>query len=433
MNDVKQTYIENTSKGIFSVKPGDWIRGWVTGLLVMGASAQAQTLDDVVRAALQEYPGVKASRTGLESALAEIDRSKGAYSPTLSLNASTNKIQGNSQAEQKLMATPWLNWSVPINGRVAADVQRSESAARAAQAKLQLVRDDVALQVSEAWLAVVRSQQMVTLARNNVAEHDAILGDVRKMVQIDAGRALDLTQAQVRLDAAQTNLTQRQAELAQAREKLSRFMAEKAADSAFDRYPVLPKAVPAQESQALTEMQSPALLQARAQVQEAQARQQAAQRMHYPTLELSHGRQFLGVVNGTHQVTTATFSLPIWQGGQTDAATRSATAQALAAQDTLAETELVANERIRLGYAELASAQERLKLAAQQRESGAKLVHGFREQFRMARRTLLDLLNIQSEYAGYQQAEALAQFDVNVARYRISAAMGQLSQSFAAQ
>ena len=162
---------------------------------------QAQTLDAVIRHALNEYPGIKAAAFGVIGSQAEIDRSKGAYSPTLSLNASANKIQDLNSAEQKPMASPWLAWSVPINGRVTADVQRSESAARAAKAKLQVTRDDVALQVSDAWLSVVRSEQMVLLAQNNVAEHDVILGDVRKMVAIDAGRAGTLT-----FDAAATYL-----------------------------------------------------------------------------------------------------------------------------------------------------------------------------------------------------------------------------------
>jgi len=394
-----------------------------------GAATQAQTLEQTVRQALLEYPGVKASVSGLDSAKAEIDRSKGAYSPVVSLNASGNKIQ-NSTADQAPMATPWVSWSVPINGRVAADILRSEHAAKAAQAKLQLVRDDVALQVSEAWLSVVRSEQMVVLAKNNVAEHASILGDVRKIVAIDAGRSLDLTQAQVRLDAAQNNLKQRQAELVQSREKLARFLSDASHPAAFGSYPSLPQSIPAGHVQALSGLSTPALEQARAQQDEAQARVDAAQRMHNPTLDLSLGRQFLGVINGTHLVATANFSLPIWQGGQIDAGVRSAVAQAQAAQNTLAETELVVKERVRLAYADFDSANDRLSLAAQQRENGAKLVVGFKEQFRMARRTLLDLLNIQSEYAGYQQAEALAQYDVQVAQYRISAALGQLAQSF---
>lgn len=395
-------------------------------------AAQAQSLEGTIRQALVDYPGIKAGKQGVQSAQAEIDRATGARMPTLSLNASANKIR-ESDMDQKPMATPWLAWNVPINGRVTAEIQRTESAAKVAQAKLQVSRDDVALQVAEAWLAVVRGHQLLQLAQQNVAEHGAILGDIQKIVAVDAGRSLDLVQAQVRLDAAQNNLTQRQTELQQAQEKLSRFTADARQTAGFDRYPQLPKAPPADAAQALAGMASPALAQAQAQFEEAQARVEAAKALHKPTLDLSLGRRHMGVATGNLTVATATFSLPIYQGGQIEAGVRSAVAQAVAAQDTLAETELVVKERIRLAYADLASAQARLKLAAQQRQSGAQLVAGYKAQFRMARRTLLELLNIQSEFASYQQAEALAQHDIQAAQYRIAAALGQLAQSYSAQ
>lgn len=401
-------------------------------LSLMFSAAQAQSLESAIRQALREYPGIKAGTHSLDSAKADNDRAKGALMPNLSLNASANKIK-DSDADQKAMATPWLTWSVPFNGRVHAEIQRTESAAKVADAKLQVSRDDIALQASEAWLAVVRGQHMVELAQQNVSEHSGILGDIQKIVAVDAGRSLDQAQAQVRQDAAQTNLTQRQAELQQAQEKLSRFTPDVRQAAVFGHYPQLPKAVPADAQQALSVMTSPALAQAQAQYEEAQARVQSAKSLHNPTLDLSLGRQHLGAIAGAKTVATATFSLPIYQGGQVDAGVRSAVAQASVAQDTLAETELVVKERVRLAYADLASAQARLRLAAQQRTSGAKLVSGYKEQFRLARRTLLDLLNIQSEYASYQQAEALAQYDVKVAEYRITAALGHLAHSYSAQ
>jgi adhesin transport system outer membrane protein len=392
---------------------------------------QAQSLEGAIRQALVDYPGIKAGQQGVQSAQAEIDRAKGALAPTLSLNASANKIR-DSDMDQKAMATPWLAWSVPINGRVTSEIKRSENAAKVSQAKLQVTRDDIALQVSEAWLAVVRSRQMAQLAEQNVTEHAAILGDIQKIVAVDAGRSLDLVQAQVRLDAAQNILNQRRTELQQAQEKISRFTAEARQVAAFDRYPQLPKAPPADAAQALAAMTSPALAQAQAQVEEAQSRVQAAEALHKPTLDLSLGRRHMGVASGNLTVASATFSLPIYQGGQIEAAVRSAVAQAMAAQNSLAETELVVKERIRLAYADLASAQARLKLAAQQRQSSAQLVTGYKAQFRMARRTLLELLNIQSEFASYQQAEALAQHDIQAAQFRITAALGQLAQSYSA-
>ena len=396
------------------------------------SASHSQTLEQAIRQALADYPGIRAASSSIDSAQAEIDRAKGALMPTLSLNASANHIDGNS-AGQSRVATPWLSWSAPINGRVEAEVERVESSARAARAKLKVTQDDIALQVAEAWLAVVRGLQLVQIARANVAEHEDILGDVRKIVAIDAGRSLDLTQAQVRLDAAQSNLVQRQAELAQAREKLARFVATNADEARFASYPPLPQTIPATESQAVSQIASPALAQARAQVEEAQARVLGASRLKNPTLDFTAGRQFLGAIAGTHSVVTAQFSLPIYQGGQIDAAVRSASAQLAAAQDTVRELELVVQERVRIGYADWNAAKERLQIASRQRESGARLSTGYREQFRLARRTLLDLLNVQSELSSYQQSEAAARFDDWIAQYRISAAIGQLAASVSAR
>lgn len=403
----------------------------VTGLaafLVMAQGLQAQTLEVAARQVLQDYPAVKAARSGVSAAQAELDRAKGGYSPTLSLNASVSRMR-QSDVDQDPLVSPTVNWSVPINGRVAAENTRAERALEVARHKLAVTEQDLALQFSESWLAVVRSQRMVQLAQENVQAHQSLLGDIRRMVEIDAGRALDLTQAQVRLDAASTNLAQRQAELRQAQEKLARYTpAQQAAN--FAHYPALRQAVPADLAQAQGQLRNPAIAQARAQLDEMQARVDAAKSLHNPTLDLSLGRQYLGAVNGTRTVAQANFNLPLWNGGQTDAGVRSAAAQALAAQDTLAEVDLAVQERLRQAYVELGAAQSRLQLAEQQRTSGAKLVQGYREQFKMARRTLLDLLNIQNEFAGYQQALAQAEHDITAAQYRISAALGQLAQNF---
>ncbi len=193
------------------------------GLLSFGLSAQAQSLHEVIQKALLEYPGAQAAQAAVVGAQAEIERAKGAQMPSLSLNASSSRFDG---ADAQNLVTPMLVYKTPLGGRVEAEVRRSESAAKIAEAKKQVNRDDVALQVAEAWLAVVRGQEMLTLAQSNMAQHEAILGDIQKIVEVDAGRSLDLVQAQVRVESARINLVQRQSELAQAKEKLNRFWAQ---------------------------------------------------------------------------------------------------------------------------------------------------------------------------------------------------------------
>ena len=398
------------------------------GLLTFGVSVQAQSLQEVIQAALTEYPGAKAAQAGVVGAQAEIDRAKGAQMPTVSLNASSSRFDG---AEAQNLVTPLVVYKTPLGGRVQADILRSEYAAKVAQAKVQVNRDDVALQVSEAWLAVVRGLDMVKLAKSNVAEHEAILGDMRKIVDVDAGRSIDLVQAQVRVESARINQVQREAELAQAKEKLNRFWAQPLNANAFGAYPNLPKGISADENQALAQVQTvPSVLQAQAQLQEAQAKVEGAQAQYKPTLDFSLGREYTGVARGNQAKLQAQFSWPLYNGQQTDAGVRSAQSQVVAAKDTLSEVELMARERIRLAYTEWTSAKTRADIASQQRVQGEKLVAGYQQQFRMARRSLLDLLNIQGEYASYQQSAALAQYDMKLAEYRISAALGELAAHF---
>ena len=51
-------------------------------------------------------------------------------------------------------------------------------------------------------------------------------------------------------------------------------------------------------------------------------------------------------------------------------------------------------------------------------------------QFRLARRQLLDLLNIQAEAFSYQSAATAAFYDEQVMRARLLAATGELAKRF---
>ena len=58
------------------------------------------------------------------------------------------------------------------------------------------------------------------------------------------------------------------------------------------------------------------------------------------------------------------------------------------------------------------------------------MVEGYRLQFRLARRQLLDLLNIQAESFNYQTAATSAFYDEQVMRARLLAATGELAKRF---
>ena len=76
------------------------------------------------------------------------------------------------------------------------------------------------------------------------------------------------------------------------------------------------------------------------------------------------------------------------------------------------------------------AASSRARLGAQQSDVGDKVVDGYRQQFRLARRSLLDLLNIQADAFNYRSGARASVHDEGIARARLLASMGVLSERF---
>jgi adhesin transport system outer membrane protein len=64
---------------------------------------------------------------------------------------------------------------------------------------------------------------------------------------------------------------------------------------------------------------------------------------------------------------------------------------------------------------------------------GDKLVDAYRQQFRVARRSLLDLLNIQADTFNYRSSANAAFHDERIARARLLAATGELAKRFSTE
>ena len=73
---------------------------------------------------------------------------------------------------------------------------------------------------------------------------------------------------------------------------------------------------------------------------------------------------------------------------------------------------------------------QRAELGKQQSEVAAQVVNGYKLQFELAKRSLLDLLNVQNDQYTYRASVISNEFDHRIARFRLSSALGQLSRSY---
>lgn len=408
-------------------------------LAAMATQAQAQSFTDVVQNALTIYPSMLSAKFKTEAQRADIDRARAAHMPQISY-AYTRNNYASGQLPTTVEAntrSPSLRLNLWSGGRIEADARRAEALTVSSEQTEALTRDEVALLAAEAYINWARAIDMFGLANKNYESLRITLEDIQKIVAVDSGRRIDLEQAQVRMDNASLAKLQRQTDLYQARQRLSRFwqgplptkptgLKENLAPTG--RLGQVPSALePLLES---VSDDLPSIAAQKAQVAAAQAAVGVAKGQYWPTVDLTSARQFNAVTAKQDTLTQVQVNMPLYSGGATSAAVQTAVSQLKAAEYGLDEARLVAREKAALAYQEWVNAQGRATQGESQARVGDKVVEGYRQQFRLARRQLLDLLNIQAEAFGYQSSAVNAMYDEHIARARMLAATGDLAKRF---
>lgn len=402
------------------------------GLTTLPGTGAGQSLQQAVQKSLADYPSVSATRFQGEAAQADVGRARSAHWPQLSWSARyASRIAAGMQ--DRWFQTPELRLNLWSGGRISADVERAQAVARASEKQQHITRDEVALLCSEAYWQWAYQRDMVALALRNLTTHQSILADFEWIAQIDTGRRIDLDQARVRHDNAKLIWLRSQTEMEAAAQYLTRMlMAPTPAEpTGLDFALPTPHADLAQAQQELND-QHPVLAQWLAQRDAAEANVRFARAQKSPTLNLSHARMSTPGLDDMRFITQLQLSWPLVDGGNASWAEAAAQARVQEIESKLQEARLVLNEQLVSAWSDWQSAIKRAVLGDQQTFTAQTLAAGYEQQFRVGRRALLDLLNIQSDLYTYQSAALTARHQARTAQARVLATLGQLADAFAA-
>lgn len=411
----------------------------MAAVLLVVAPASAQSLSDVVQRSLTLYPGVLSANSKVEATRAEIDRARAAHYPQVGLSYANSKYaSGSTPAGTNSDPTPTVKLNLWSGGRIEAEAQRAEALTEQSTQQARNTRDEAALTATEAYINWARALEMTNIAERNKASLQLTLDDIVKIVKIDIGRRIDLEQANVRMESASLQLVQRQNELAQARQRLARFWPEvlppqpSGLDSALatgGKLSDLPAS--AEEAMAMITEDLPALAGLKAQVEADKKAIEVAKAQYWPTVDLVYSKAYNSSSLRYEDLTQVQLNMSVYSGGSVAASVEGAVGQLKSAQYSLDEARLVAKEKVNLAWQEWQTAKSRIVIGSSQAKVGDKVVEGYRLQFRLARRSLLDLLNIQAEAYGYQSSQVTNVFDEYIARARLLGALGELAKRFA--
>ena len=406
------------------------------------AVLQAQTLPQVVNQALQTYPAVLSASARSAAARTDITRARSAHYPQIGVSATANAFSSGSLpvGTERTSISPTARINLWSGGKIEAEAQRAEALAQASEYLQANTLDEVAQLAAEAYLNWAKTADLYSLAVRNVNAHRETLNDIQKIAEADTGRRVDYDQALVRMENATLALQQRKSDFAQAIQRLRRFWSGEMdarpmnLDAAVSDSGVLGR-IPPSSAQAIDMVSEdlPPIAQARAQLQAAQASVRQAKGQYWPTVDLAVSRQLNTITGERDALTQLQVNAPFYNGGGTSALVESAINQVKSAEFALEEARLLAREKAAFAWQEWASAKGRSDTGSAQTLVGDKLVDSYRQQFRVARRSLLDLLNIQADTFNYRSASRAAFHDERLARVRLLAATGELAKRFSAE
>lgn len=406
-------------------------RTWCLAAAMLPMLCPAQSLQEAVWMALAHYPSIASAKAKTQAAQADITRAQGAHWPQLSWTGTYSDYR-NDGLPNRWTQTPVLSLNLWSGGRIQSDVERAQALTKASQKQEFITRDDVALLASEAYLQWAHHKQMVALAQDNLVTHEKILRDFRTITQVDPGRRIDLNQAQVRYDNAQLALLRNETDMRVAAERLARMLMAPAPPepSGLEFSPPMTYETLAQAQTQLNDSH-PVIARLLAQREAALASVRYVQAQNAPTVNLTHAKSTTpGLAEGQF-VTQLQLNLPLFDGGTTRGAVGAAAANVQALEADLIETRLVLNEQLAGAWASWVSSQNRADMGLEQTRTARSLAYGYEQQFRVGRRSLLDLLNIQSDLFTYQSNAATALHEARLSQARILASLGQLAQAYA--
>jgi adhesin transport system outer membrane protein len=385
-------------------------------------SAEARSLTESVKAALNQHPAIAASLQRRSSVSERVKIQHGDLLPTIDLRAETGIEYTDSPSTRGRFArggpddhfaTLWRNSGSIVINQLIFDGLKTYNLLKSARAQLtkaghQVVdtRQSIALKAIAAHVDVARQRDLVRIARRNVAAHSAILSGIRR--QVSAGRATraDISQAQARLAQAIATREERIGDLRKAEVRYRSVVGLRPGqDISVPKIgTLLPQIRRLSLRRALrfARRHNPELHVARDEVRSRQYRFDATKGLFVPKVEFEFtagmGNNLDGIRGRDSEVKAMVLmSWNLYRGGADLARRREALANLFTAKYDEADKFRVVRERVQQSYEALKAANSKLAPLADRISSAREVVAAYARQFDLGRRSLLDRLDVQNE------------------------------------
>lgn len=410
--------------------------------LALAGPARALSLREAIGIAIQSNPTIGQAIQNREAVEFELRQARGLYLPRVDLEASAGVESYNSPNQRAFNID---NRSLrPAEGGVVVTQKVFDGFGREAEVERQASRVDgasfrvlerseyIALSIAREYTEVLLQQRIVGIANENLGFHRRTLNDIEAGVRSGTLTDADRFQAQERLTAALARVKQAEEDLANARIRFYTFVGLQIGSPS----PLPSLRLPATLADAIgkARVQNPQVAMATADIDAAEAQVKAARSRYYPELLLegrARGGNDIDLEKGhtTDVLGRAVVRWNIFDGGIKNANEQEQIRRASEQRLRLHEVHRQVEELVRTSWQRRISQSELSGILARQYGEATKVVAAYQDQFKVGRRSLLDVLDAQNTRFNAAVLTETARYATLFAEYRISAATGTLVAS----
>lgn len=416
-----------------------------SAILLTSSWAMADTLNDAVQHGLLSNPDVLFNTAKTLSARQGIGVAKGGFYPTIDLAAGAGREESQNPTTQAIDGPPSgkatlnrvessveLRQKLFAGGAVIGEFHRTRYLWQAQQWKTAGIAEDLALDIVNRYLTVLMHQKLYQLSIENLNRHRPIFSMINDMKESGLSRTSDLDQARGRLAQAEANKISAEANLREAQINYAKAVGkwpDKLSWPKFPRGRELPPTLTKALEIGLDN--HPTVKSAYADVKEAKAQYAVALAAMYPKVDLvlsaSRNRNLDGLIGQNNdKLAMVRMNYNLFRGGSDNAHIRETAYQVQEAYETKNRALVDLKESIRLSWNAYKAAAIRLGPLRRHMTSSQATQGAYQEQFKLNKRTLLDLLDSQNEWYQAESDYVRGQMDEIFARYRIINGMGKL-------
>lgn len=311
------------------------------------------------------------------------------------------------------------------------EVERQKARVISSAHRVRETAELVGLGIVESYLEVMRQRQLLVIARQNVADHIAILDQIQEGVSAGRSTQADLEQAKARLSNAQATVTNTVEALRVAEAQYIREVGDKPGQLDMPSVPFTVLSADVEEEILQTLSFSPTLDIFEADIEVAYAEALQTRSTFYPQFDFQVNARTGHDVNGVQGRDTSasalvTMNWNLYRGGADVARSREFLHRQQQAKESRAEASRAVENDVRQTWASMVSSGERAKQFAAQADANTEVVKAYKDQFNLDRRTLLDVLDAQNELFVSRSNTINAEFLEMFAVYRLLALKGAL-------